>query len=239
MDGWGRAGRLRSGASGQRGRRTAEEAILPGRRKARIIMATSRPSGLTDAPEAVPVPAANRVRIIGGAWRRRVIRIPPAEGLRPTPDRVRETLFNWLGQDLTGRRCLDLYTGSGALALEAASRGAALVVAVDRNPRLIDALRETGAMLGATALETRVADAKRAIAAEPREFDVIFLDPPFADDPWPWLLPACGERLSPDGFIYAEADHALLPPPGFGEWRRDRAGQVHYHLFVPARTERE
>jgi 16S rRNA (guanine966-N2)-methyltransferase len=184
----------------------------------------------------VPVPAANRVRIIGGAFRRRVIRIPPAEGLRPTPDRVRETLFNWLGQDLAGRRCLDLYTGSGALALEAASRGAALVVAIDRNPRLIEALRETGAMLGATALETGVADAKRAIAAETREFDVIFLDPPFADDPWPWLLPACAKHLSPGGFIYAEAGHALQPPPGLSPWRRDRAGQVHYHLFIPAGT---
>jgi len=182
----------------------------------------------------LPPPHANHVRIIGGAWRRRRIRFPPAEGLRPTPDRVRETLFNWLGQTLTGKRCLDLYAGSGALTLEAASRGAALVVAVDRNRALIDALRANGAGLGASALEANVGDARPFIARERRDFDVIFLDPPFAEDPWPWLLPACAGRLSPGGFIYAEAAHTLPPPSGFATWRRDKAGQVHYHLFVRA-----
>ena len=184
-----------------------------------------------EARDPVPAPA-NRVRIIGGAWRRRVIRFPLAEGLRPTPDRVRETLFNWLGQDLTGKRCLDLYTGSGALALEAASRGAALVVGVDRNRTLIGALRETGELLGTDALETHSTDAKRFLAGEAREFDVIFLDPPFSEDPWPWLLEACATRLAPDGFIYAEAARWLPPPPGFAAWRRDKAGLVHYHLFT-------
>jgi 16S rRNA (guanine966-N2)-methyltransferase len=175
---------------------------------------------------------ANQVRIIGGAWRRRLIRFPRAEGLRPTPDRVRETLFNWLGQDLTGKSCLDLYAGSGALALEAASRGAVLVVAVDRNRVLQDTLRATANALGATALELHVADARAFVAAERRKFDVIFLDPPFGEDPWPWLLPACAERLASGGFVYAEAGHALLPPPGTTAWRRDKAGQVHYHLFA-------
>ncbi len=99
----------------------------------------------------MPASRANRVRIIGGAWRRRLIRFPAVEGLHPTPDRVRETLFNWLGQDLTGKRCLDLYAGSGALTLEAASRGAALAVAVDRDRAAIDALRENSALLGAAA----------------------------------------------------------------------------------------
>ena len=161
-----------------------------------------------------------------------MIRFPPAEGLHPTPDRVRETLFNWLGQDLTGKRCLDLYAGSGALTLEAASRGAMLTVAVDRNRMLVDALRAMGAALHATALETWVADAKAFVANERRDFDVIFLDPPFREDPWPWLLPASAERLARGGFIYAEASHALLPPSGFEPWRSDRAGQVHYHLFI-------
>ena len=163
-----------------------------------------------------------------------MIRFPHAEGVRPTPDRVRETLFNWLRQDLSGKRCLDLYAGSGALTLEAASRGAVLAVAVDRNRALTDALRATGKALGASAVEASVGDARAFIAKERRDFDVIFLDPPFGEDPWPWLLPASAERLLPGGFIYAEAAHALLPPPGFVPWRRDKAGQVHYHLFVRA-----
>ena len=180
----------------------------------------------------MPASPANRVRIIGGAWRRRLIRFPQTEGLRPTPDRVRVTLFNWLGQDLTGKSCLDLYAGSGALALEAASRGAVLVVAVDRNRITQDALRDTGTLLGATALELHVADASAFVAGESRTFDVIFLDPPFRDDPWPMLLPACAERLLPGGFVYAEAGHALHPPAGMTTWRHDKAGQVHYHLFA-------
>jgi 16S rRNA (guanine966-N2)-methyltransferase len=180
----------------------------------------------------VPTPDANRVRIIGGAFRRRVVRFPAADGLRPTPDRVRETLFNWLGQDLTGKRCLDLYAGSGALSLEAASRGASLAVAVDRNRVLIDALRATAAQLGADVLEAQVGEARAFLRSERRLFDVIFADPPFRDDPWPWLLPAALGRLAPDGFIYAEAGAPVAPPPELTTWRRDRAGQVHYHLFA-------
>jgi 16S rRNA (guanine966-N2)-methyltransferase len=180
----------------------------------------------------VAASTANRVRIIGGTWRRRVIRFPSAEGLRPTPDRVRETLFNWLGQDLTGRRCLDLYAGTGALSLEAASRGAALAVAVDRSRALIDALAATKSTLGAQALELHVADARTFLAAERRNFDVIFLDPPYRDDPWRWLLPACVARLVPGGFVYAEAGREIAPPPGLAHRRSDKAGQVHYHLFA-------
>ena len=180
----------------------------------------------------LPTPDANRVRIIGGAFRRRVVRFPAADGLRPTPDRVRETLFNWLGQDLTGKRCLDLYAGSGALSLEAASRGAAMAVAVDKSRALIDALKATGAQLGADVLEAQVGDARAFLNAERRSFDVIFADPPFRDDPWPWLLPAALARLAPDGFIYAEAGAPVAPPPELAVWRQDRAGQVHYHLFV-------
>jgi 16S rRNA (guanine966-N2)-methyltransferase len=182
----------------------------------------------------LPTPGANSVRIIGGAWRRRVIRFPRAAGVRPTPDRVRETLFNWLGQSLAGKRCLDPYAGSGALTLEAASRGAVLAVAVDRNRALVDALRATVAAFGASGVEVHTGEARAFIARERRDFDVIFLDPPFGEDPWPWLLPACAERLAPGGAIYAEAAGAVAPPPGFVAWRRDKAGQVHYHLFVRA-----
>jgi 16S rRNA (guanine966-N2)-methyltransferase len=172
------------------------------------------------------------VRIIGGAFRGRVVRFPPVPGMRPTPDRVRETLFNWLGQALTGKRCLDLYAGSGALSLEAASRGAALVAAVDVNRVLIEALRSTAALFGAATLETHVGDARAFLRGEARAFDVIFADPPFDDDPWPWLLPAAAERLAAGGFLYAEARAPMLPPPGLVDWRRDKAGQVHYHLFA-------
>src|SRR5215471_8763050 len=94
---------------------------------------------------------ANRVRIIGGAWRSRLVRFASADGLRPTPDRVRETLFNWLGQELTGWRCLDLYAGTGVMSLEAASRGAALAVAVDHSRAAIDAIGAAKAILGADA----------------------------------------------------------------------------------------
>jgi 16S rRNA (guanine966-N2)-methyltransferase len=180
----------------------------------------------------VATPHANRIRIIGGAMRGRTLRFPDAPGLRPTPDRVRETLFNWLGQELTGKRCLDLYAGTGALSLEAASRGAALCVAVDGNRTLVEALRANAGRFGAVALEAHVADTRTFLARETREFDVVFLDPPFREDPWPWLLPACAGRIAAGGFVYAEAGAPLAPPPGLAPWRRDKAGQVHYHLFV-------
>jgi len=175
--------------------------------------------------------SAQRVRIIGGRFRGRVVRFPKSHGLRPTPDRVRETLFNWLGQDLSGLATFDLYAGSGALTLEALSRGAALAVAVDRDPALVAAISATALTFGATGLEAHAADARAYLARETRKFDVIFLDPPFADDPWPWLLPACVPRVVASGFVYAEAGRALEPPPPLALHRRSRAGQVHYHLF--------
>ena len=137
------------------------------------------------------------------------MRFPQVDGVRPTPDRVRETLFNWLGQDLTDLSTLDLFAGSGALSLEALSRGAALAVAVDRDPALVRALGETAATFGAHGLEAHAGDAKAWLARESRRFDVIFLDPPFGTDDWAWLLPACAARLAGGGFIYAEAGRAL------------------------------
>jgi 16S rRNA (guanine966-N2)-methyltransferase len=180
----------------------------------------------------VPTHSANRVRIIGGAWRSRLVHFARGDGLRPTPDRVRETLFNWLGQDLTGKRCLDLYAGTGVLSLEAASRGAALAVVVDERRAAVDAIAAAKTMLRADALELHVADARMYLTRESRLFDVVFLDPPFRAEPWSWLLPASEARLAPGGCIYAEAGHAILPPCGLTTWRSDRAGQVHYHLFT-------
>jgi 16S rRNA (guanine966-N2)-methyltransferase len=176
--------------------------------------------------------SANRVRIIGGIWRGSVVPFPQSAGLRPTPDRVRETLFNWLGQHLDGQHCLELYAGSGVLSLEAISRGAMLAVAVDRDRQSIAALRGSAARLGTTALEAHTGEARSYLAAERRCYDLIFLDPPFADDPWDWLLPACAAHLNPRGYIYAEARREIAPSAPLQTWRRDKAGQVHYHLFA-------
>ena len=177
------------------------------------------------------LPSAHRVRIIGGRFRGRVIRLPRAVGLRPTPDRVRETLFNWLGQDLTDLAVLDLYAGSGALSLEALSRGAASAVAVERDPAVARAIAGTGESFGASGLEVVVAEARAWLARDTRRFDVIFADPPFAEDPWAWLLPACEAHLAPAGFVYAEAPRALAPPPPLAVHRHAKAGHVHYHLL--------
>jgi 16S rRNA (guanine(966)-N(2))-methyltransferase RsmD len=184
----------------------------------------------------VPVPpkGARRVRIIGGRHRGRIVRFPDAPGLRPTPDRVRETLFNWLGQDLSGRRTLDLFAGTGVLSLEALSRGAALAVAVDRNAALIRALAATAATIGADGLETHVGDAFAFLERERRAFDAVFLDPPFDSDPWAALLPRCAALLAHGGFVYAEAPRALAPPAPLVVRRGERAGQVHYHLLEVA-----
>ncbi len=166
--------------------------------------------------------------------RGRLVRFPPVAGVRPTPDRVRETLFNWLGQSLEGTRSLELFAGTGVLSLETISRGGALAVAVDRHRAVIDALRSTAATFGAAGLELHVAEARAFLARESRRFDVIYLDPPFAEDPWEWLLPACEARLDEGGFIYAEAPRVLQPPPGLAVHRHARAGQVHYHLLARA-----
>ncbi len=179
----------------------------------------------------MPTPDARRVRIIGGRFRGRIIRFPKAPGLRPTPDRVRETLFNWLGQDLTDLATLDLYAGSGALSLEALSRGAAVAVAVDRDPALVHAMAATADTFGAAGLEGHAALAKSWLQREARRFDVIFLDPPFESDEWAWLLPACAARLAGGGAIYAEAPRLLVPPPELAVDRHAKAGQVHYHLL--------
>ena len=180
---------------------------------------------------ALPV-TPHRVRIIGGRHRGRQVPVPDIAGLRPTPDRVRETLFNWLGQDLTGASTLDLYAGTGVLSLEAQSRGAARSVAVDRNAAAIRALRATAQTIGITGIETHIDDALRYLTTESRSFDVVFVDPPFADDPWAALFTALAPRLAPYGRIYAEAARRLQVPDGFALLRHGRAGNVHYHLLA-------
>ncbi|WP_028454760.1 16S rRNA (guanine(966)-N(2))-methyltransferase RsmD [Chitinilyticum litopenaei] len=175
-------------------------------------------------------PLKNQVRIIGGQWKRRLLKFPTQSGLRPTPDRVRETLFNWLGQDCTGLHCLDLFAGSGALGLEAASRGAARVVMVELAREALAALREHKALLKADNVEIVAGDARRYAAGCGDNFDLVFLDPPYAANLLPELLPAVAPLLKEGGLVYAEC--ATWPDlTGWEIVREGRAGQVQHALL--------
>jgi len=184
-----------------------------------------------------PPSGAHRVRIIGGAWRSRVIRFPAHDTLRPTPDRVRETLFNWLGQDLSGAHCLDLYAGSGALGFEAASRGARRVVMVERHPRVFRVLERTRDMLGAASVELVKADALEFLRGDSARYDVVFLDPPFRSADWSRLLGTLASRLNAGAFVYCESAAPFEVPAGWGVRKRGRAGQVSYQLLERAEHE--
>ena len=171
------------------------------------------------------------LRIIGGEFRRRLLRVPARPGLRPTPDRVRETLFNWLGQALDGLACLDLYAGSGALGFEAASRGAARVVLVEKDRVALAELERSRAALGATRVEIVAGDADDFIARERAGFDVVFLDPPFRQNALPAVLAKLPPRLQPGARVYVESDTPVAVPPPWTELKRARAGQVSYQLL--------
>jgi 16S rRNA (guanine966-N2)-methyltransferase len=174
---------------------------------------------------------ANELRIVGGAWRSRRIRFAPRDGLRPSPDRVRETLFNWLGQDLTGLTCLDLFAGSGALGFEAASRGASRVVMVERDRPAFEALRENRDALGARQVELVKADALEFVRSDGGAYDVIFLDPPFDSDYWPRLIPLLPPRMKGEGWVYGESGSRLDWPAGWDVRKQGRAGQVKFQLL--------
>jgi 16S rRNA (guanine(966)-N(2))-methyltransferase RsmD len=173
----------------------------------------------------------NQVRIIGGSWRSRLISFPPRIDLRPTPDRARETLFNWLGQDLSGKTCLDLFAGSGALGFEAASRGAKRVVMVERDPAAFRALRANAAALDAGAVELKRSDALEFLRADDGFYDVVFLDPPFRADYLSRVLPALIARLAGGAMVHVEAPRALALSPQWTVWRSGRAGAVTYQLL--------
>jgi 16S rRNA (guanine966-N2)-methyltransferase len=177
----------------------------------------------------------NQLRIIGGSWRSRRLDFPDVEGLRPTPDRVRETLFNWLMPVIHGARCLDLFAGSGALGLEALSRGASSVVLLDRDPRVIATLRKHLQTLQAHGAELHQQSALDYLQGEPCPFDVVFLDPPFRQgllQPALELLNARG-WLAPGARIYIEQESEqpmVALPEGWELLRELKAGQVACQL---------
>lgn len=178
----------------------------------------------------------NQLRIIGGRWRGVRISFPPLPALRPSPDRVRETLFNWLQLDLPGARCLDLFAGSGALGIEALSRGASQVVFVDSEPRVGRHLEETLQRLGAANSQVCILDALKYLDGPAQQFKLVFLDPPFASNLLQQTLDrlASGGWLTDDALIYVECPSDVpLPelPSGWSLHRSKRAGQVGYHLL--------
>lgn len=183
----------------------------------------------------------SHIRIIGGQWKRTVLPVPDRAGLRPTPDRVRETLFNWLGQRLDGWHCLDLFAGTGALGLEAASRGAAGVLLVERDPVLVRNLRQHVQKLRADDV-VRVFQTDALVWLDRRPLipqDLILLDPPFRAGWLERILPKVLPWLAPAGLLYVESDfdldEAWLQAQGLAALdvvRAGRAGQVHYHLLA-------
>jgi 16S rRNA (guanine966-N2)-methyltransferase len=172
-----------------------------------------------------------QVRIIAGEFRGRRIAVPRKPDLRPTPDRVRETLFNWLGQWLDGRSCLDLFAGSGALGFEAASRGAARVVMVESDRAAFAALESARAKIGARAVELVQGDALRYLQEARERFDVVFLDPPFRQNALPAVLERLEARLAPAARVYMESAAPAAADERWKPLKQARAGQVSYQLF--------
>lgn len=181
--------------------------------------------------------AANQVRIIGGDWRSRLIHFPDSVGLRPTPDRVRETLFNWLGQRLNGKTCLDLFSGSGALGFEALSRGAAQVVMVEQSRPVARALTENAQHFGATSAAIVNADALHYLRGAKRPFDIVFLDPPFNQSILPAVLALLPPWLATDARVYMECESSFEPDRAWKILKQNRAGQVKFQLMKPASNE--
>jgi 16S rRNA (guanine966-N2)-methyltransferase len=179
----------------------------------------------------------SEVRIVGGLWKRTKLQVPDKPGLRPTPDRVRETLFNWLGQDLTGWRCVDAFAGSGALGFEAASRGAADVLLVEQDAALVSLLRATQKRLDAATVRIQRANALSVLAAlEPASIDLVFLDPPFDANLFDKALAAAAPAVQAEGYVYLEAPSefgdAALEAFGLAVIRHVKAGAVHAHLLA-------
>ncbi|NML43158.1 16S rRNA (guanine(966)-N(2))-methyltransferase RsmD [Ramlibacter sp. G-1-2-2] len=199
-------------------------------------MLGAMPRNIPRSAAAVARTAPHQIRIIGGQWKRTRLEVADRPGLRPTPDRVRETLFNWLGQDLTGWRCVDAFAGTGALGLEAASRGAAEVLLVEAEGDLVDQLRAVARKLEATNVTVQRGNALNVLPTlAAASVDLVFLDPPFEADLFDKALAAALPALAPQGYVYLEApaewNAEAVGRHGLGLLRHTRAGAVHGHLL--------
>jgi 16S rRNA (guanine966-N2)-methyltransferase len=175
--------------------------------------------------------ATNQVRINAGVWRSRLLKFPDVEGLRPTPERVRITVFNWLGQDLTGKTCLDLFAGTGALGFEALSRNAKSVMMVENSHLAYKSLLQNQALLKAENCQIISQDALQFLAHNTQKFDVIFCDPPYNKGWLDKLLPILNQHVSENGVVYAEAEFEIKSSESWDVLKNDKTGNVYYHLL--------
>lgn len=180
----------------------------------------------------------NTIRINAGEWRSRLIKFPDADGLRPTPERVRQTVFNWLGQDLTGQTCLDLFAGTGVMGFEALSRGAKSATLIEKSMPAYKALLENKQLLKAEHAQIFHQDALQFLTQNKQQFNLIFLDPPYNQAWLAKVLPLLAEHLHESGLIYVEAEFAIDASHAFAkDWqvvKQSKAGNVFYHLLKSA-----
>lgn len=173
----------------------------------------------------------NKVRINAGVWRSRLLKFPDAEGLRPTPERVRQTVFNWLGQDLTGQTCLDLFAGTGVFGFEALSRNAKETVMVENASVAVKALKQNQALLEAKNCQIINADVMHFLAGNQQKFDIIFCDPPYQQSWVDKLLPLLSDHLNEGGILYCEAEFEIKSNAHWQVTKQSKAGNVYYHLL--------
>ena len=173
----------------------------------------------------------NQVRINAGVWRSRLLKFPDVDGLRPTPERVRITVFNWLGQDLTGKTCLDLFAGTGAFGFEALSRNAKSVTMVENSRQAYQSLLQNQSLLKAENCEILNLDAQQFLASNTQKFDVIFCDPPYNKAWLERLFPILNQIVSQDGMLYVEAEFEIKADATWQVVKQNKAGNVYYHLL--------
>ena len=175
--------------------------------------------------------ANNTVRISAGEWRSRLLRFPDVDGLRPTPDRVRQTVFNWLGQELHGLSCLDIFAGTGVMGFEALSRGATNAVLIEKSLPAYQALVDNKTALKATNAQVLNLDALQFLKQNQQKFDVIFVAPPYHQGLLEQVLPIIKSALSEEGLVYVEAEFALEDSADWQVHKAGKAGNVFYHLL--------